>query len=236
MNVENSSLRGFDWGCVWHRWQRTLLLFSVRLCPALGQFHFAEGCTMRSWDAPFAGDSLSGWQCLLLDYVSSCFDMTQLKICSMCSSHSLSLPAVALFFSSKDLFADVWSLTLFEPETLCKSLTKSSPLSLQALLTDTRCFTCLTLNTHVLTADGWVGIFMYSKSAWSHRLARSVNQKILRGPFCALTESVKTCVCLHPFIIAWYVQKCCCSSLTLSSVKGQNLHAVFAAAFLGLPG
>lgn len=139
------------------------------------------------------------------------------------------------FFSSKDLLADVWSLALFEPETLCKSLTKSSPLSLRALLTDTRCFTCLTLNTHVLTADGWVGIFMYSKAAQSRRLARSVNQKLLRGPFCVLTESVKTCVCLHPFIMAWYVQKCC-SSLTLSSVKGWDLHAVFAAAFLGLPG
>lgn len=140
------------------------------------------------------------------------------------------------FFINRDLLADVCSLTLFEPETPCKSLTKSSPLSLQVLLTDMRCFTCLTLNTHVLTADGWVGIFMYSKSAWSRRLARSVNQKILQGPFCVLTESVKTCVFLHPFIMAWYVQKCCCSSLTLSSIKGQDLHAVFADAFLGLPG
>lgn len=51
-----------------------------------------------------------------------------------------------------------------------------------------------------------------------------------------LTVSVKTCVFLHPFIMAWYVQKCCSSSLTVSSIKGQDLHDVFAATFLGLPG
>lgn len=236
MNVENSSLGGFDLGCVWNHWQKIPLLFFVLLCSAQGQPHFAQGCMMRSRDAPLAGDPLSGWQCLLLDYVRSCFDMTQPKFCSMYSLVSLSLPAIVLFVIDRDLLADVCSLTLFEPETPRKSLTISSPLSLQALLTDMRCFTCLTLNTHVLTADGWAGIFMYSKSAWSRRLGRSVNQKILRGPFCVLTESVKTCVFLHPFIMAWYVQKCCCSSLTLSSIKGQDLHAVFADAFLGLPG
>lgn len=126
-----------------------------------------------------------------------CFDTAQLKICSISSSHSLSLPAVALFSSSKDLLADGWSLTLCEPENLCKSLTKSSLLSLQALLTGRRCFTCVTLNTHVLTADGWVGIFMYSKSVWSHRLVRSVNQKIRQGPFCALKVSRPVSAYIH---------------------------------------
>lgn len=116
MNVENSSPRGFDWGCIWNPWQRTLLLFFVGLCPAPGQTHLAEGGLMWSADASLAGNSLLGWQCLLLDYVSSCFDMAQLRI--MCSSHSLFLPAVALFFSSKDFLADLQSLTLSEPETL----------------------------------------------------------------------------------------------------------------------
>lgn len=117
MNVENSSLRGFDWGCIWSCWQRTLLLFSVGLCPALGQSHSAEGCTTWSRDAPLTGDSFSGLQYLLLDYISSCFDMMKLRISSMCSLHPVSLPASALFFSSRDFLADISSLTLFKPET-----------------------------------------------------------------------------------------------------------------------
>lgn len=44
--------------------------------------------------------------------------MTKLRISSMCSSHSLSLPASAFFFSSRDLLADVSSLTLFKSETV----------------------------------------------------------------------------------------------------------------------
>lgn len=69
----------------------------VVLCPASGQSHSAEGCTMWSRDAP-----LSGWQYLLLDYISSCFDMMKLRISSMCSLHSVSLPASALFFSAAE--------------------------------------------------------------------------------------------------------------------------------------
>lgn len=75
------------------------------------------------------------------------------------------------------------------------------------------------------------GDFHVLKGSMEWQIGQVCDQNILQGPFCALTENVKTCVCLHPFIMAWYVRKCC-----LSSVKSQNLHAVFAAAFLGVPG
>lgn len=161
MNVENSSPRGFDWGCIWNPWQRTLLLFFVRLCPALGQTHLAEGGLMWSADASLAGNSLLGWQCLLLDYVSSCFDMAQLRI--MCSSHSLFLPAVALFFSSKDFLADLQSLTLSEPETL--QITHKVLPSQSASIADRYELFHLSNPQHTCSHSGWVsGDFRVLKS------------------------------------------------------------------------
>lgn len=148
----------------------------------------------------------------------------------MCSSRSHSLPAVPLLSACR------WLQLNTEPEARCKSLTKTSHLHLQALLTDTRCFTCLNLNTHAFIADGCVRAFMYSESARTHRFNGSANQKRLWNPFCMLTVCVKTCVFLHSFITAWYAPKCFSYSLTLSSIKGQDLHEVFVATFLGLPG
>lgn len=128
MNVENSSLRGFDWGCIWSCWQRTLLLFFVGLCPASGQSHSAEGRTMLSRDAPLAGDSLSGWQCLLLDYISSCFDMTKLRISSMCSLHSVSLPVSALLFQQQRLARRRFKLNIIQARN-CANHSRSPPCS-----------------------------------------------------------------------------------------------------------
>lgn len=104
MNVENSSLRGFDWSCIWSCWQSTLLLFFVVLCPASGQCHSAGGCTMWSRDAPLTGDSLSGWQYLLLDYISFCFDIMKLRMPSMSSLPCL-LTCLCLFFFQQQRFA-----------------------------------------------------------------------------------------------------------------------------------
>lgn len=164
LNVENSSLRGFDWGCIWSCWQRTLLLFLLfyaqhQDCPILQKLHTVEQrCSIIRLTVLIAGlYQLLFWHDKTLFHVR------------FLSPYLLLL----CFFQQQRLACRHFKLNNIRARN-CKSLPQSALLSLEALLTDTRYFTHLTLNTHVLTADGWVGIFMCSKAVQSARLVRSV--------------------------------------------------------------
>lgn len=211
------------------------VVFCWSLCPSSGRSHSAEGCTTWSRDAPLTGDSLSGWQYLLLDYISSCFDMMKLRISSMRSFHSVSLPAFALFFQQQRLACRHFKLNIIQARNSANH-SRSTPPQFAGIADRYEMFH-LYNPQHTCSHSRWVsGDFHALKGSMEWQIGHVCESENTVRPFLCADRECQD-LCLPTSIYHGLV----CSKMLLFFInsficKRQSLHAVFAAASLGLPG